>query len=147
MTEFDKDAGRHWDKCWPALQAFADAFNEQRRRHPTAPALPEVQPLLDIVAAKREAERPHLLTVGAAGDVYNKAYTDAPSVVVRHQWAIDAVLTEERKRTLKVIEALPSSVEQKDATGAYVLIPRPNDRDLRERHYKLSDIRSVFDRS
>jgi len=141
MTEFDKDAGRHWDKCWPALQAFADAFNEQRRRHPTAPALPEVQPLLDIVAAKREAERPKLMTAEEAEGIYN----DHPSYECVE--SMQAVLTEERKRTLKVIEALPSSVEQKDATGAYVLIPRPNDRDLRERHYKLSDIRSVFDRS
>ena len=86
---------------------------------------PAAHSVIDYGRKLIEAERPKLLTAEEAVAIYY----DTPGEAVD---MMKAVLTEERKRTLKVIEALPKHHTQVGQYGDAVL---------------LRDIRSVLDRS
>ncbi len=109
---------------------------------------PRYKALYNAIAAKKEAERPKLLSAEEAQKTFlavvnadaSRAEWDGCPVPLRDK-ALQAVLTEAHARALKVIEALPSIVQQMDATGAYVLVPpRADGYDTRDRYVRLSDI-------
>lgn len=130
MTEFDKEIAANDAKCLSLLDGITAVYGGDA--HLLMQAIHERKVLF---AAKREIERPKLLTAKEAAYLMPWAHSD--SVIVRD--AYTRLLTEERKRTLAVIEALPRHEVQTMISGPQMVgMDRHNDA------VRLPDIRAAL---
>lgn len=121
---------------------FAKAPAEYRDRfHAEACAI------FDAVAAKRAADKPKPLSAEEALQIYYPTEPVISELDASYIGDMTRVLDAAAERWLKVIEALPQSIEVMDGTGAWVLEALPVDAGRVKRAdawVRLSAIRSAL---